>query len=125
MAASRTVQVVVTAGPREAQKAMLGLRAALAAAASGLVTDVFLTLEATDWACRDRTIDGAAPIHDLLDQLQSLGAAVTVCSACAVDRCGEAEVEGAVAVATRTGIELVGLTTLMARLAAGVPTITF
>jgi predicted peroxiredoxin len=125
MAASRSVQIVVTAGPREAQKALLGLRAALAAAACGLVTDVFLTLEATDWACRDRAIDGAGPIQDAIDQLQSLGAAVTVCSSCAADRCGKVEVEGAVAVATRTGIELVGMTTLMARLAAGVPTITF
>jgi sulfur relay (sulfurtransferase) complex TusBCD TusD component (DsrE family) len=123
----RSVQVVITAGPREADKALLGLRAALAAAAGGLHTDVFLTLEATDWACRDRFVDGAEPAHDAIDQLQALGATVTVCSACATDRCSENRdtATGATAVATRSGIALLGLTTLMDRLADGVPTITF
>lgn len=123
----RSVQVVITAGPREADKALLGLRAALAAAAGGLHTDVFLTLEATDWACRDRFVDGAERAHEAIDQLQALGATVTVCSACATDRCSEDRdtATGATAVATRSGIALLGLTTLMDRLADGVPTITF
>lgn len=133
----RSVQVVLTTGPQAAARARLGLDAALAAVASGLEVAVFLTLEATAWACEPRRVDDEAGVYDLIDQVRELGASVSCCSACATEQCGTdpgSSRQGgaaaqcgttAVAVATTPGIDLVGLATLMERVASGVPTVTF
>lgn len=125
-----SVQVVITAGPDAPARAVLGLQAALAAAASGIRVDAFLALEATQWACEPRVLTGAESIYDLLDQLTSFGVTVTCCSSCAQDLCGT-DVSGAAtdgrgaAVATHADVELIGLAALMERVASGVPTVTF
>lgn len=118
---TRRLQVVVTTGPKDPARARFGLEAALAAVASGLGVTVFLTLEATVWACETRRYVCGETVYALLDQLAEMGASVVCCSACALDKCGtQAE-----RIATTPGIELVGLATLMEQVAAGVPTVTF
>lgn len=124
----RSAQVVLTAGPAHAARAVLGLQAALAAAASGISTSVFLTLDATAWACEPRSVPNGGAVYELLDQLTSFAVEVTCCSACAIDLCGVDHGDSRAAgrgIATHETVELVGLATLMERVASGVPTITF
>ncbi len=134
--ATRTrVQVVLTTGAKDPARARLGLEAALAAVASGVEVSVFLTLDATAWACEPRRFVCGTEVYALLDQLQELGALIACCSACASDQCGSGggkrrAAAGPVAVeppvvATTSGIQLLGLTALMERVAMGVPTVTF
>ncbi len=126
--AGRSAQVVLTAGPAQAARAVLGLQAALAAAASGISTSVFLTLDATAWACEPRSVPGGEAVYELLDQLTSFRVEITCCSACAVDLCGFGQRDSRAAgggIATHETVVLVGLATLMERVASGVPTITF
>ncbi|MGE3173175.1 MAG: DsrE family protein [Planctomycetota bacterium] len=127
----RRVQVVLTTGTKDPARARLGLDAALAAAVSGLEVTVFLGLDATVWACEPRKHPCGAPVWEVLDRLQQLGARVVCCSACALDKCGagapraDAAATAVDGVATAPGIELVGLTTLMEGVANGVATVTF
>ncbi len=124
----RRLQVVLTAGPAQRERATLGLQAALAAAASGIATSVFLTLDATAWACEPRAVPDGATVYELLDHLAGFGVEVTCCSACAMDLCGTRSAAGGGGrggAATHDGVSLTGLTGLMERVAAGVPTITF
>ena len=122
------VQILVTSGPDAAARARLGLDAALAAAASGTQTTVMLMLDATAWACTPRRARDRE-IHAVLDQLLALGAEVDCCSTCALDTCGGGRSASGPALAappaTTPGIQLVGLTTMMERVANGVPTISF
>lgn len=119
----KPLQVVLTAGPDEAAKARLGLEAALAAVAAGLDVGLFLTLAAADWACAERPTANDADVYLLLDQLQQLGVAVTCCARCAVQQCADDRVATATGLAA--GIDAVGLTQLVERVANGVPTVTF
>ncbi|MEZ5966065.1 MAG: DsrE family protein [Planctomycetota bacterium] len=118
----RRLQVVVTTGPKDPTRARFALEAALAAVASGLGVTVFLTLDATVWACESRRYVCGETVYGLMDQLASMGASVVCCSACALDKCGT---QGEAKIATAPGIELVGLATLMEQVASGVPTVTF
>lgn len=130
--ATKAIQVVLTAGPHDIPRAMFALELALASVVSGVETAVFLTLDATLWACEPKRNTGAR-VYDLLTQLDGLGVPITCCSTCAVHRCGTPEAPTAAgttcavapAANTRFGIALQGLTTLIERIAAGVPTVTF
>lgn len=114
--------VLVTAGARDPRRATMGLEAALAAAASGVETAVFLTLEATEWACLPRKRVCGEPVYAALDQLLALGVRIVCCSACAIDRCGT-PTESAQVVSA--GIELAGLAVLVEQVASGVPSLSF
>ncbi|MCA8970200.1 MAG: DsrE family protein [Planctomycetes bacterium] len=130
----KSVQVILTTGPSDVARAVLGLHAALAAAASGVEVDVFLTLDATEWACEPRDRIGGEEVYSLLDQLDGLGARITCCSACASEKCAQSQHDvcdlqledvGETAVVTHSAVRLTGLATLMERVAGGVPTVTF
>lgn len=118
---AKQLQVVLTAGVKDAQRTRLGLEAALAALAAGVDVSLFFTLDAADWACATRT-GGDADVYELIEQLQALGAKLVCCARCALALCGDAAAEwGGLA----SGIEAAGLTQLMERVANGVPTVTF
>lgn len=119
MEPSKRLQIVITAGTAEAARAQLGFEAALAARAAGLEVGVFLTLDAAQWACATTRPSQDDLVVLLIEQLRQLGVAITCCSRCAVTQC---EGEGVVLV---DGLQLVGLTHLMERVACGVPTVTF
>ena len=119
MEPSKRLQVVITAGTTEAARAQLGLEAALAARAAGIEVDVFLTLDAAQWACATHNPSKHELVVLLIEQLRQLGVAMTCCSRCAATQC-EGEGVGLV-----EGMHLVGLTHLMERVACGVPTVTF
>ncbi|MCB9890590.1 MAG: DsrE family protein [Planctomycetes bacterium] len=130
----KSVQVILTTGPSDVARAVLGLQAALAAVASGVDVDVFLTLDATEWACEPRDRVGGKEVYSLLDQLDCLGARITCCSACASEKCSQTQHDvcdlqldegGTTAVVTHSTVRLTGLATLMERVSSGVPTVTF
>lgn len=118
---AKQLQVVLTAGVKDGQRTRLGLEAALAAVAAGLDVSLFFSLDAADWACATRTV-GDADVYELIDQLQALGAKLVCCARCAAALCGDASGEW---IGLAAGIEAVGLTQLMERVANGVPTVTF
>lgn len=125
------LQVVITAGPDDPAKAVFALDLAMASAVSGVQTAVFLTLDATEWACETPTHD-TSQVVTMLGQLTNLGVPIACCSACAVHRCGEPIAAAATQACsipfaghTRDGVTIEGLTTLVERIASGIPTVTF
>ncbi len=134
---SKHVQVILTTGTKDIARAVLGLQAALAAVASQLEVDVFLTPDATEWACEPRDCVNGQEVYDLLDLLIALGARITCCSACALENSGGGEApqpgvceldragSSNAAVLTSANVQLTGLATLMERVASGAPTVTF
>ena len=131
MSQNKQTQVILTTGQSDPERALLGLQAAVTAIASGVETSVFLTLDATIWAC-DPPLPEADEVYQQIDALTAMGGTVTCCSACALEQCSVTEVDDEVvmtmsppSIATRHGIQLVGLATLMERVASGIPTVTF
>ena len=123
--APRKLQVLITAGAEDPHTARQGLEAALSACALGAEVTVFLTLRGAFWVRphthADCVIPGCESIPDLLRDLLDAGAAVACCPSCAVQFVGSCEIGQDV----MDGVELRGLTAMVADTVAGVPTLTF
>lgn len=121
------LQLVLTSGPEDADRAKLALHTGLAGLATGLTVTVFFTLRATHWACSIRPEHPAnAEIEGLLEKVRQLGGALECCSACAETHC-ETPLEPAVGGSTklRAGVRAAGLTSIVRRAASGAQTLTF
>ncbi len=116
------LQVVVAHGPKDAERALLALNAALVAASSGVEATVFFTLRGTHWACARAALGPATEEIDAAIQgLQEAGAHFECCSACLDRYCMDTGSAGGL----RPGIKIAGLATLVQRAAGGVPTLSF
>jgi predicted peroxiredoxin len=125
MNASKQLQVLITAGAEDPHRARQGLEAALAAVALGVQVTVFLTLRGAFWAelrrHKDCVIPGCESIPALLADLVSAGAMLECCASCAQHFTGSCGLDRDLL----PGIQLSGLTVMVARTVEGVPTITF
>lgn len=120
--AQRT-QVVITVGPENPGRAELGLQSALAAACSGVAVTVFFTLRGARWVCATPP-DRHQGLLDLVARLRDFGAGIECCSKCVDKVCDdlvEVEAHGGLLPAC----EASGLTSMMQRVAQGVPTVVF
>lgn len=124
------MNVILTTGSEDVARASFGLDAAISAAASGFETLVFLTLNASEWACESFDTELYREIDERIASLLAMGVTMTCCSNCAVEHCANdaqrhARSTAVQAAATRPGIDGIGLTTLMKTLAQGGSTVTF
>lgn len=118
------IQVIITCGPEDPEKAVLGLQTALTAASSGVETSVFFTLRATQWTCATvRDVVGADRIAELIDAVQTCGGEIESCSACLDKYCADSAQRGHENL--RQGVRPGGLASLVRRAARGANTITF
>ena len=118
------LQVMVSAGVDDLQRAELALQTALAAASCQVDVTVFLTQDGGAWGCKARHGEAAAKVHDLVDTLLQLDVAIECCSVCAERLCGGTSLIDEWG-GLREGVEAVGLVTFASRAATGTPTITF
>lgn len=119
------LQIVVTSGPEDPDRARFALHAALAAAVSGLEVSVYLALRAAHWACTSHeTNDVHAELRDLIERIRGSGVTVECCSACLERHCGTHAGALLSAFDVQGGVRPVGLVSLVRRASAGVQTIT-
>jgi predicted peroxiredoxin len=123
--ATKRLQILITAGAEDPHKARQGLEAALSAVALGVDVIVFMTLRGAFWVrphlLGDCVVPGCESIPDLLKGLIEQGAKVVCCPACAVQFVGSCDVKHDLL----AGVEMGGLTAMVAETASGTPTITF
>lgn len=123
-AAVSPIQVIITAGPEDPEKVVLGLQTALTAASSGLETSVFFTLRATQWTCATvRDVAGGERIAELIDAVHTCGGEIESCSACLDKYCAQSAQRGHENL--RHGVRPGGLASLVRRASRGANTITF
>lgn len=122
---SPTLQILITAGLEDADRAALGLNTALVAQSGGVKSHVFFTLRGTHWACQSTTEDSSrGDILEIIGQLQALGAQLSCCTKC-LDRHCEMPTEGDYDRLLADGIRPAGLASVAQRAASGVQSLTF
>ena len=120
-----TLQILITTGLEDADRAALGLNTALVAQSGGVQTYVFFTLRGTYWACRtERKELPRADVFEIIHQLEALGAKLSCCSKCLDQHCYLPADEDATSL-LKEGIRPAGLASLAQRAASGMPTLTF
>ena len=82
------LQIMITSGPEDLGRAVLGFAFALSAATSGVNVTIILTLQGKVWAeenipAAKQSVNGFKPIGDYMDILEDSGAVVRLCSSCA------------------------------------------
>ncbi|MEZ6015928.1 MAG: DsrE family protein [Planctomycetota bacterium] len=118
-----TLQVIITSGPEDPDKALFGLQLALVSISSGTPTRVFLTLRASQWACaRSLSGAGASEVYLALEGLVAAGAEVGACSACLHKHCS---VDSEDSSTLRAGIRPAGLMSVVHKTMSGAKTLTF
>lgn len=119
------LQIVVTSGPEDPDRARFALHAALAAAVSGLEVSVYLALRAAHWACAVHDDnDVHTELRDMIERVRGSGVAVECCSACLEKHCSTHAGDLFPASDVQDGVRPVGLVSLVRRASAGVQTIT-
>lgn len=80
------VQVVISSGPQEPKRLMLGLSMAASAAASGTNVSLFLVMDGVqcllDEVCNKELLTGYPPVAELLSVVSQTGGAVEYCPHC-------------------------------------------
>ena len=119
MADLMPIQVLITSGREDVERAVLGLNTALVAASSGVDVVVFFSLLATRWTCLG---DDSPRVPALIELLLETGAQLECCAACLEEHC----VAGGDALPQlRHGIRPSGLAKVAQRAATGVQTLSF
>lgn len=85
------LQVIITSGPRDIERATLGFAMAVASVSSGIEVVIFLTMEGTIWAdeLEDHTVqvEGFERITDYVTLLQEAGPQLEACTSCVQTFC--------------------------------------
>jgi predicted peroxiredoxin len=121
------IQFIISSGPEEAHRAVLGFSTAAAAVASGMRVVLFLVMNGARWAFQsgDHQIDvpGFQPVSELIRLIQAGGGTIEVCSNCFHQACS-VEPDLAPNKTILPGITRGGLTTVAVRM-AHTSTVTF
>ena len=120
MHSEKQLQIVLTTGVSDVERAAFAFNSALVSASSGLDITLFLAMEAPEWAC-EGSLEGESSREaaSILDRAVEAGVSVEACSACFDRFCqGDRKPE------LRDGFRLAGLLTFVRR-SLEVPTVTF
>ncbi len=117
---SDVLQIVILAGPDRPERAVFGLAAGLAAAASGVNVHIVLSMHGAYWASPDAgtesSVAGFPAVSELFEQLRDAGATLEGCTSCLEQYCiSSRDADGLRT--TRTGITRVGLGLVAIRMA--------
>jgi predicted peroxiredoxin len=119
------LQIIICSGPQEANRAILGFAAALAARACGMSVTLFLVMDGAQWALSSEGNEvqapGFQPVAQLLESILAAGGRIEVCSNCVEGACGAPPESGS---QLRPGIVFGGLAAVAIRMGQ-VPTVTF
>jgi len=117
----KQLQVILTTGLEDPERAAFGFGTALVAASAGVSVIVFLSIQSPVWACADlNSAEGVERVSHVLEQAVEAGVQIEACSTCFDKFCsGRARPE------LRDGIRIAGMLSVVQRSTEGVPTITF
>ena len=120
-----TLQVLITTGLEDADRAALGLNTALVAQSGGVQTHVFFTLRGTYWACRNHRKDlPRTDVLEIIDQLSALGSKLSCCTKCLDQHCMLPDASESSSL-LKQNIRPAGLASIAQRAASGMPSLTF
>lgn len=118
------MQVLISAGPEDLKRAVLGFSVAAAAVSAGTQVTLFLVMEGARWAMTSEgntaDVPGFRSISELIDAIQMGGGTIEVCSTCAAEESGCTRVPDQL----RPGITPGGLVKIAIRMSE-IPTVTF
>lgn len=113
------LQIIISSGPEESRKAVLGFATAAAALAVGTPVHVFLAMNGARWAFpsegQQPETSGFPSIAELIETIQSAGGRIEICSNCVDGSCHH-EPQGAAPEPMRSGVVAAGLTTVAIRM---------
>lgn len=121
------LQILLTSGDDFAEKAVLAVATALAAAAHGIPVAFVMAMRGAQWCAasvgNDASVDGYPPMGELVEMLIEAGGAVQGCNSCVEQFCPAPKGEDGLKV-LRSGITRVGLNEITLRMTS-VQTVTF
>ena len=81
------MQILISSGPENVERAVLGFSLAAAAVCAGTQVLLFLVMDGARWALKSEgnkvDVPGFQPISELIDAIQTGGGTIEVCSNCA------------------------------------------
>lgn len=120
--------VVLTTGKQDrGTRATLAFSWACTSLALGRSTSLYLTMEGTLWAMKDAAagveVEGFEPLQEYIDQFLSLGGELLVCAPCSEYYCSFDRSK--IGASLLEGCKVVGLSTVVGKIATGTSVVTF